>query len=435
MSNLVVAKESGFLPGSNSNKTGTPRGNRTMLKVFSITARCIKSLSRSREINDRCLTLRDGKVIIDTEVGNSSSKIPLLAKDRYLFLYSNDSYWSRSKIDRPYSMFVDPRTHELGYKRLSIPEKCVRDHFEPTIGDQVTFQGWEGFCAVEISRGSWAVYFDLSDNGLKGKIAQGTRALEIELKACIVEPNTSCHRASPPAVSTTAGSTESQVEVHVYPPVVEAVTKLSSLNLCHNTGSSVSARKPGYCFPIDKNKHCGEIDIAECIAEYVDSITFSRPLSLSFGGKSDRISNENASEQSGARKILNKVSNKWNQPLKIFDKSKQLTSHHKSRETVDPRKKALIPRSSTLTAHTDLWLGLRQAQSPGSVHSRAMENCALERLSVRDHTTSCRLKQFPIQHLIQSIIGVFARLNHAVGIKCRSFKTFLSFWSGWTLQC
>lgn len=45
----------------------------------------------------------------------------------------------------------------------------------------MTMEGWEGFCAVEEMPGIWAVYFDCDDDGLKSKVAMGTRVLDIEL--------------------------------------------------------------------------------------------------------------------------------------------------------------------------------------------------------------------------------------------------------------
>lgn len=45
----------------------------------------------------------------------------------------------------------------------------------------MTLEGWEGFVVVEEDPGIWALYFDRDDNGLRSKVAQGTRVLEVEL--------------------------------------------------------------------------------------------------------------------------------------------------------------------------------------------------------------------------------------------------------------
>lgn len=45
----------------------------------------------------------------------------------------------------------------------------------------MTIEGWEGFVAVEEVPGSWAIYYDQDDDGLKSKVSMGTRILEVEL--------------------------------------------------------------------------------------------------------------------------------------------------------------------------------------------------------------------------------------------------------------
>lgn len=45
----------------------------------------------------------------------------------------------------------------------------------------MTFEGWEGFVAVEDYPGMWALYFDRDDDGLATKVPMGTRVLEVEL--------------------------------------------------------------------------------------------------------------------------------------------------------------------------------------------------------------------------------------------------------------
>lgn len=43
------------------------------------------------------------------------------------------------------------------------------------------FEGWEGFLAVEEKAGTWALYFDREDDGLKGKTLPRKRTVEVEL--------------------------------------------------------------------------------------------------------------------------------------------------------------------------------------------------------------------------------------------------------------
>ncbi len=45
-----------------------------------------------------------------------------------------------------------------------------------------TLEGWEGFVAVETEEeGLWSLCFDRKDDGLKGRVKEGTRVVEVEL--------------------------------------------------------------------------------------------------------------------------------------------------------------------------------------------------------------------------------------------------------------
>lgn len=51
------------------------------------------------------------------------------------------------------------------------------------IDKRLTFEGWEGFTVVEEVRGSnrWALYYDIKDDGLEGKVGLDKRIMEVEL--------------------------------------------------------------------------------------------------------------------------------------------------------------------------------------------------------------------------------------------------------------
>lgn len=79
-------------------------------------------------------------------------------------------------------VYVDKDTYEVKYGvRVNAQPNCTGP-FDCTRQDRrLTFEGWEGFCAVEEFPTLWALYFDKDDNGLRGKVAEGVRVLDVEL--------------------------------------------------------------------------------------------------------------------------------------------------------------------------------------------------------------------------------------------------------------
>jgi hypothetical protein len=79
-------------------------------------------------------------------------------------------------------IYVDRETHEMKYGVRAQAQTNITGPFNGTRQDRrLTFEGWEGFVAVEGEWGMWALYFDCDDDGLKGKVKPGTRVLEVEL--------------------------------------------------------------------------------------------------------------------------------------------------------------------------------------------------------------------------------------------------------------
>lgn len=77
-------------------------------------------------------------------------------------------YVDQETYEVKYGLRVDSEGHHVG------PWDCTR------IDKRLTFEGWEGFMAVEDDEGSWALYFDREDNGLLGKRSK-ERILEVEI--------------------------------------------------------------------------------------------------------------------------------------------------------------------------------------------------------------------------------------------------------------
>lgn len=80
-------------------------------------------------------------------------------------------------------MYLDALSYQLKYGvqedtegKLAGPFHCIPQNHH------LTFQAWEGFCAVETQPNRWAIYFDLSDNGLKEKVPLSAKIVKIELE-------------------------------------------------------------------------------------------------------------------------------------------------------------------------------------------------------------------------------------------------------------
>ncbi|SPO06227.1 uncharacterized protein DNG_08916 [Cephalotrichum gorgonifer] len=79
-------------------------------------------------------------------------------------------------------IYVDKDTNEVKYgtKHESMGHKLGPWNCTP-VDKRVTFEKWEGFCAVEEEPGRWGLYFDCLDDGLDGKVPLTKPMLEVEL--------------------------------------------------------------------------------------------------------------------------------------------------------------------------------------------------------------------------------------------------------------
>jgi hypothetical protein len=148
-------------------------------------ATCVKSSISSREINGRPVVLRNGKLWIDTGTEDGA---PLGHPYAGYYLPYPDSKHEglvTTITDAAPIMnwvYVDKITHEAKYGVRVDAQPNLTGPFDCTRQDRrLTFDGWEGWCAVEEAPGLWALYFDVDDDGLRSKVAPGTRVLEIEL--------------------------------------------------------------------------------------------------------------------------------------------------------------------------------------------------------------------------------------------------------------
>ncbi|KAH7396698.1 hypothetical protein DE146DRAFT_46988 [Phaeosphaeria sp. MPI-PUGE-AT-0046c] len=148
-------------------------------------ATCVKSSIRSRQINGRPVVLRDGKLWIDTGTEDGAPLGHPYAGYYLPYPDSNHEGLVTTITDVAPIMnwvYIDKETHEAKYGVRVDAQPNLTGPFDCTRQDRrMTFDGWEGWCAVEESAGLWALYFDVSDDGLKSKVPPGTRVLEIEL--------------------------------------------------------------------------------------------------------------------------------------------------------------------------------------------------------------------------------------------------------------
>jgi hypothetical protein len=148
-------------------------------------ATCVKSSARSREINGRPVVLRNGKLWIDTGTEDGAPLGHPYAG--YYLPYPDSNYEGLVTTITDVApimnwVYVDKETHEVKYGVRGDAQPNLTGPFNCTRQDRrLTFEGWEGWCAVEEQSGLWALYFDVGDDGLRSKVAPGTRVLDVEL--------------------------------------------------------------------------------------------------------------------------------------------------------------------------------------------------------------------------------------------------------------
>ncbi|CVL00111.1 uncharacterized protein FMAN_02722 [Fusarium mangiferae] len=163
------------------------RGRRCNLVVS-----CVKPSIRSRDINNKLVVLKDSKLYIANEhpLYNHDPKNNVskgYAFSGYFLPFPDTEYEglvTTISDDPPFLnwIYIDKKTYEVKYGVRADTEGHITGPFDCTKQDRrMTCEGWEGFCAVEELPGIWALYYDRDDDGLKSKVAMGTRVLEVEL--------------------------------------------------------------------------------------------------------------------------------------------------------------------------------------------------------------------------------------------------------------
>jgi hypothetical protein len=184
---IAVITAPGLLGSQEAIRQGQAKDKREEHRArrCNLIATCVKSSPRSREIDGRPVVLRNGKLWIDTTTEDGQSFGHTYAG--YYLPYPDTKHEGlvTTITDAAPIMnwvYVDATTYEVKYGVRADAQPNITGPFDCTRQDRrLTFDGWEGWCAVEEYEGYWCLYFDVDDDGLKSKVASGIRVLEIEL--------------------------------------------------------------------------------------------------------------------------------------------------------------------------------------------------------------------------------------------------------------
>ncbi|KAL9622994.1 MAG: hypothetical protein Q9160_002712 [Pyrenula sp. 1 TL-2023] len=170
----------------------------TRMAKFNIDVFCDARTRRAKKVDGGRIVLRDEKVwIASPHPQNKKDRKEAYTAQAFYIEYPDEErektrgLVTRVSDDPPMLnwMYVDKNTLELKYgNRTQSREHHVGpwDWTEDEGG--VTFEGWEGFVAVEVNEGEWAVYFDRRDNGLEGVVDRRKRRMvEVSLERVMCE--------------------------------------------------------------------------------------------------------------------------------------------------------------------------------------------------------------------------------------------------------
>lgn len=157
--------------------------------------------SYSNQFDGAMVVLKDNKLWVDTEHSRLGVNLAHPFTGYYLPYPGKEDIWKKKGYrngegmvttindDPPFLnwVYVNQETHEVKYGVRAEAQPHVVGPWDCTAVDRrLTFEGWEGFIAVEEEEGSdfWALYFDRNDDGLRegDRIGmKGKRMLAIEI--------------------------------------------------------------------------------------------------------------------------------------------------------------------------------------------------------------------------------------------------------------
>lgn len=159
---------------------------------------------KNSALHNSIITLHHDKVWVD--IKSPETNLPVEGKDGtagnhpftgFYIAYPDDnrSYTrglvSTISVDPPMLnwIYIDKDTYEVKYASRSGSTMHHVGDFDWTTEENedsmVTFDGFEGFVAVEEEEGKWALYFDRDDDGLKWK-KKGRRTVEVHLQRRVI---------------------------------------------------------------------------------------------------------------------------------------------------------------------------------------------------------------------------------------------------------
>ncbi|KAI1851943.1 hypothetical protein JX266_002796 [Neoarthrinium moseri] len=183
----LLGTQEGIRQSQSKNRREEHRARRCNLVVT-----CSALSTRSLELNNRLVILRNSKLYIGTGTAPQDfpDTIPSVIGHPfcgYFLPYPDSNYEGVVSTITDVApilnwIYVDKNTYEVKYGVRDFAQPNLTGPFDCTREDRrMTFEGWEGFVVVEEAPYVWALYFDRDDDGLKSKLPPGTRILEVEL--------------------------------------------------------------------------------------------------------------------------------------------------------------------------------------------------------------------------------------------------------------
>ncbi|KIW70561.1 hypothetical protein PV04_02819 [Phialophora macrospora] len=166
------------------------------MQKFYIDVYCEAQSSRTREIHEKRLVLRDGRVWVGPHEALNPCKDGYVIEAFYIEYPDNErvpvplGLVSQVQEDPPLLnwIYVDKDTMELKYGNKSA---SVEHHVGPwdwTEDEEgITFDETEAFTAVEdpVTR-QWQLYYDMDDDGLSRFVPKGRRKFQISLERTLI---------------------------------------------------------------------------------------------------------------------------------------------------------------------------------------------------------------------------------------------------------